>query len=117
MSKILVVDDETIFLDAMKAILNRYNYEVAISVSCVEGFELLRTFRPDLIFLDINVGYQDGRELCKKIKTSAEFSHIPIILISAHHDHLKFYADCGADAGIRKPFQLPILLETLEKFL
>ena len=110
MKKIMIVDDEVDLLAAVKAYLKREGYDVAVTTSCEEGLNILNSFKPDLIFLDINVGTSDGREMCKQIKSLAEHKHIPIILISANDDLLKTYKEYFADAIMRKPFQPAHLL-------
>src|ERR1700744_3484816 len=91
MKKILVVDDDTDLLATMKVYLRRQGYEVAVTTSCDEGLQIFTSFKPDLVFLDMNVGDQDGREMCLIIKSRAEFRHIPVVLISANHEELKLY--------------------------
>ena len=113
MKKVLVVDDDTDLLVMMKTFLKRNGYEVAVTISCEEGLEIFYSFNPDLVMLDINVGSEDGREMCKKIKSQAEYQHIPVLLISANHEALQLYSDYGANAAVKKPFELTSLLDLL----
>src|SRR5580704_6607935 len=114
MKKILVVDDDKDLLLAMKLFFQRLGYIVAVTVSCDEGMDIFHSFQPDLVFLDINVGDQDGRQMCRKIKTQAENQHIPVILISANEEGLKSYREYGATFAIRKPFKMEELIEVLK---
>jgi DNA-binding response OmpR family regulator len=114
MKKVLVVDDDKDLLVMLKSFLKKRGYDVKVTISCSEGLDIFYSFRPDLLLLDINVGEEDGREMCKKIKTQAEYRHIPVLLISANHEALQFYGDYGANAGVPKPFELPELLTLLE---
>lgn len=117
MNKILIVDDDKDFLMSLTLFLKRHGYEVEGRHSCGEGFLTMASFKPSLIILDIHVSEEDGRDLCKKVKALGEFRHIPVILISADHEQLAFYPDYGADAAIKKPFALEIILEVLQRFL
>jgi DNA-binding response OmpR family regulator len=117
MKKILVVDDDEDLLANMKKYLKRQGYEVAVTTSCDEGLQIFNSFKPDSVFLDINVGDQDGREMCLIIKTRAESRHVPVILISANHDDLKLYRDFGADSFVKKPFEFSRLIDTLNAYL
>jgi DNA-binding response OmpR family regulator len=117
MKKILVVDDDKDLLANMKVFLKLQGYNVAATTSCNEGLDILHSFQPDLIFLDINVGDEDGREMCRKIKGQAEYQHIPVILISANHEDLKTYLDYGANAYLKKPFALSGLINNLNNYL
>ena len=117
MKKILIVDDDEDLLVNLKSFFKRNGYFVAVTKSCDEGLEIFYSFQPDLVLLDINVGDQDGREMCKKIKTHAGYQHIPVILISANHDDLKFYTDYGANATIEKPFESLRLLHLIQTYI
>ena len=113
----MVVDDEKDLLALIKGYLKRAGYEVAVTTSCNEGAEILTSFKPNLIFLDINVGSEDGREMCRQIKSLAEHKKIPIILISADDDLLKTYKEYDADSFLKKPFQPSHLLEVAASYL
>lgn len=84
--------------------------------SCNQGLDIFYSFQPDVVLLDINVGDQDGREVCRKIKSQAEYNHIPVILISANHEALKFYVDYGANGILEKPFELIHLLRLIQTY-
>jgi len=117
MKKIMVVDDEKDLLALAKGYLKRAGYDVAVTTNCKEGADILVSFKPNLIFLDINVGSEDGREMCKQIKSLAEHKHIPIVLISADDDLLKTYKEYAADSFLRKPFQPSELLDIAAGYL
>lgn len=117
MRKILVVDDDKDLLANMKSFLAKQGYEVAVTTTCQQGLQLLLSFQPDLIFLDVNVGDEDGREMCRQIKSQAEYEHIPVLLISARHEELLLYNKYGASAFLKKPFELPVLMDTLKIYL
>jgi DNA-binding response OmpR family regulator len=117
MKKILVVDDDRDLLANIKAFLKRQGYDPAVTTSCDEGLQILHTFKPDLILLDINVGDEDGREMCRKIKSQAEYRHIPVILLSANYEALLVYQEYGANAYMKKPFELLSLIDALSAHL
>lgn len=117
MKKIMIVDDDKDLLAALKGFLERQGYDVAVSTSCAEGIDTLSSFKPELIFLDVNVGTEDGREMCRTIKTMANHKHIPIVLISANDDALRTHEAYGAAAFLRKPFQPSQLLNLAASYL
>ena len=84
-----------------------------------EGME--RTIRelPDLIISDVMMPIMDGFEMCEKIKLEWQTSHIPIIILTAKADEESFYhgLKIGADAYIRKPFEMKHLLIQIENLL
>src|ERR1700744_573295 len=106
MKKIMVVDDDKDLLVTMKAFISKLGYSVVVSTSCGEGLDMLDWFGPDLIFLDINIGEEDGREMCQKIKSIGQYQHIPVVLISGNHEALQQYRTCRANSVIYKPFRL-----------
>lgn len=113
MKKVLVVDDDCDLLVILKAYLNRKGFEVMTCVSCKEGMEAIDKFRPDFILLDINVGDEDGRDLCRTISQAASWSHIPVIMISANHEQLSTVDAYGAKASLQKPFELERVVNVL----
>lgn len=117
MKKIMVVDDEKDLLALVKGYLKRASYDVAVTTSCADGLDILNSFKPDLIYLDINVGNEDGRQMCKQIKSLAENKHIPVILISANDEALSTYKEYEATGILKKPFQPSELLALTETFL
>jgi DNA-binding response OmpR family regulator len=117
MKRILVVDDEEDILISLKYFLRKQGYEVATTDSCEQAMGIFSSFSPDLVLLDINVGDEDGRVMCRQIKEHAELKHIPVILISANHEELQLYADYGANNYIPKPFNQESLSVTIESTL
>jgi DNA-binding response OmpR family regulator len=117
MKRIMVVDDDTDYLAAMKGFLKQSGYEVAVTTSCDEGLLILISFAPHLIFLDIDVGAQDGREMCRKIKSMADHKHIPIILVSGNYSALETYKTYQADEFLKKPFEPSELLNLASSHL
>jgi signal transduction histidine kinase/ligand-binding sensor domain-containing protein/DNA-binding response OmpR family regulator len=107
---ILLVEDNLEFRGYLKESLqNKYNILEADNGKL--GLELLQSHDPDLIVSDIMMPVMDGIELCKQVKTNQEYSHIPIILLTAkstHEDKVTGFK-VGADEYITKPFDLDIL--------
>jgi DNA-binding response OmpR family regulator len=117
MKKIMVVDDEKDLLAAMKSSLKKRGYNVAVTTSCEDALKILSTFQPDLIILDIHVGKEDGRVMCRRVKALAEHKHIPIILMSPDDAALQSYQVYKADSIISKPFQSSDLLNVAARCL
>ena len=114
MKKILVVDDDEDVLLMLKTFLHLKGYEPRASRSCEEGLAIFYAFRPDVVILDVNVGTEDGRDMCRKIKEQADYRHIPVIMISANSNGLKAYSDYGANAALEKPFNFSKLQQLID---
>ncbi|UAY53130.1 response regulator transcription factor [Ferruginibacter albus] len=115
MAKILIVEDNDELREFFVILLN-LNKHAAIAVSTkkeiVTQIELLI---PDLIIMDVMLGNEDGREICKEIKKSHK--NIKILLMSASPKLLQNYKDCNADGTIEKPFELKSILDKIESLL
>jgi len=117
MDKILIVEDDKDLITLLKSGLSKNGYQVRATISCKEGLEIFYQFLPDLVILDINVGNEDGREMCRQIKASAEFQLIPVIMISANDISLELYKDYGANDILKKPFLLAQIQKLISKYL
>lgn len=115
--KILVIDDDASILDAIALILEEEGYHVDTIVKSEETYNKVRDFNPDLILLDVLMSGNDGRHICKKLKTEDYSKNIPIIMISAHPTAEKSITECGADGFIAKPFRSTQLLKEVKKHL
>jgi len=107
--KVLVVDDEPQIRRIMRETLTAAGYEVADARNGIEGLEKLRTFRPDLVLLDINMPEMAGIEVCREIRRD---STIAIIMLTVRKSEAEKVAalDAGADDFVTKPFSTPELL-------
>jgi two-component system alkaline phosphatase synthesis response regulator PhoP len=86
-TKILVVDDDPDFREAITAILQSAGHDTVMAVNAADGASKLLAERPDLVLLDIMMdNLFDGYSLCHAIKTAKEFESVrttPIIFVSA----------------------------------
>lgn len=102
---ILLVDDNLEIANfIIKALGKKYNYYTAINGKT--ALKRLNENRIDLIISDVMMPVMDGFEFCKIVKSEFEYSHIPLILLTAK-DSLKSKiegTEIGADSYIQKPF-------------
>jgi DNA-binding response OmpR family regulator len=115
MPKVLVVDDDIDLLEMVTLVLRTHGMEVYSLNDHAEFFPILSNFRPDLVVLDIYLGDADGRELCKQLKRTAEFSTTPVLLYSAGHISSSSIEDCLANDFLQKPFDISILLKRIRQ--
>jgi CheY-like chemotaxis protein len=79
--KILVVDDDVDVQNIIKTILTNEGYNVIIASGKKEGFELLKSEKPDLAILDVMMSTKfEGFELAKQIRDLAEFKNLPLLI-------------------------------------
>jgi DNA-binding NtrC family response regulator len=113
--KILIVDDEKDTVEMITTLLELEGYQVFSVPSGTEAMRFLETRRQrvpesetpvDLILLDILLGDEDGRDICRKVKEDEEMRFIPIIMLtvrSSLRDKINSL-DIGADDYLTKPF-------------
>jgi len=127
--KILVIDDDPDFLDAVTPILESALYNVVTASNPEQGKDKIFSEKPDLILLDIMMdSLFDGFSLCHAIKTSKEykeFKDTPIIFISAVKEktgsRFQFKGEeqgmAGPDDYIDKPVKPDDLIARIEMLL
>ncbi|WP_317235177.1 response regulator [Niabella ginsengisoli] len=108
---ILIVDDNEEILEFLKDDLGEL-YSIITAADGIEALNILADEVVQLIISDIMMPEMDGFELCEKIKSDFELSHIPVILLTAKNTlHSKIQGlNYGADAYIEKPFSPNTLL-------
>jgi len=117
-NKIILVDDNMANLAVGRNLLKVF-YEVFPAPSAAKLFEILENIIPDLILLDIEMPETNGYEAIKKLKSSANFSDIPVIFLTSKTDEgseLEGF-NLGAVDYISKPFSGPLLLKRIENQL
>lgn len=116
--KMLIVEDNTELLEVMKRIFSRY-HNVLTAQNGEQGVALAKDEQPDIIVSDVMMPVMDGLEMCRRLKSDAETSHIPVILLTARttaDDRIECY-EAGADGYIAKPFDIDVLKARIENFL
>jgi len=102
---ILLVDDNEEILDFISEELSE-KYTILKAFNGKEALDVLQEEAVQLVVSDIMMEVMDGFELCRRIKTNFEYSHIPVILLTAKNTlQSKIEGlEIGADAYIEKPF-------------
>src|SRR3972149_11330853 len=124
MKRILVVDDDPDFLDAVRAVLVSQPYQVFTALGGPAGLEQASAQVPDLILLDIIMPELDGFEVCRRVKQDPKLAHIPIMMITSFSERymetslsLSQGLTLEADDFIDKPIIPAELLLRVEKAL
>ena len=116
-ARLLVVDDEKNILEILTRLLSSFGYEVEGAGGGRHGLELFTEGDFDLVITDLNMPDMDGGRLARLIKDVS--SETPVILITGDPDASdQLQANGGAvDALMYKPFSLPHVLSTIDRFL
>ena len=114
MKKVLVVDDDEDILYVVKFILTSYGFDVQTHSSGLKVPEIVMSYTPDIILLDIRLPGKLGTQVCNELK---QIYTTPIILFSAHTKQDHALSICHADAFIQKPFDMEQLVNTINLYL
>ncbi|MDD3579116.1 MAG: response regulator, partial [Candidatus Cloacimonetes bacterium] len=115
--KILIVDDQNDNLYLMQSLLQSQGYELILAHDGQEALDELSTNVIDLIISDILMPVMDGFTLCREVRKSPAYSHIPIIIYTATYtgeQDCELATQIGADDFIVKPCEPEILLKRIQ---
>lgn len=117
--KILVVDDEESLAGFICRALRQHGYKTVCAYDGDTALSLVYEEIPDLMLLDLMLPRMDGWEICRRVKSDPELSHIPIMMLTARSssDDVVQGLDLGADDYMRKPFPLDELLARVRALL
>ena len=112
----MVVEDEKSFVEALKVGLDREGFDVKVAEDGLTALELFRTFKPDLILLDVMLPKISGLDVCKEIRTE---SKVPIIMVTAKVEEIDTVVglEVGADDYITKPYRLREVVARMRSLL
>jgi len=113
---ILVVDDEPQIRRVMRTTLTMQGYSVIEARDGAEALEKLRSERPDLILLDMNMPVLDGLQACREIRSVSDVPIVMLTVRSAEKDKVRAL-DAGADDYVVKPFSIQELLARVRALL
>ncbi len=102
-AKILIVDDEPQIRRVLRTTLTSQGYTVAEARTGDEALEQIRSERPDLILLDVNMPGISGLETCREIRGSSDIPIIMLTVRGTEKDKVQAL-DAGADDYVTKPF-------------
>lgn len=115
---VLMVEDNRDLLTMTTALLSKW-FVVSKAENGREALDRLEREMPDVIVSDVMMAVMDGLELCRQLKSRIEWSHIPLILLTAKTslDAKTEGAECGADVYVEKPFTIRQLKAQIENLL
>jgi CheY-like chemotaxis protein len=116
-TNILIIDDSAINIRVVSNIIQPLGCKIFAAKSGPQALNLLTSFKPSLIILDVKMPEMDGFECCKRIKSITSRTDIPIIFLSGSHDEADQLqaSNLGAKAYITKPFCADELIDTVKR--
>ena len=118
MDTLLIVDDDPAITKSLAKELNG-NYQVLTASDGIKGLQIAMASYPDIIISDIGMPEMDGLEMCSRIKSSSDTSHIPVILLTGKQDKMTIIRgfECGASDYITKPYDITVLQTRIRNIL
>ena len=116
---VLYVEDNPDNRMLVRRILLSEDYGLLEATNATEALELLKTTKPDLILMDINMPDMDGYTLTAKIKTTPGLERVPVLALTANvmRGDKEKTLEAGCDGYIQKPIDFDELLREISKFL
>ena len=118
--KIMIVDDEPHLVELLSAILTTEGYEVQSADSGAAAIEVLKTFQPDLILLDMMMPGMSGRETCEKLRKDPQTKNIKIAFLTVakfSETGISTLKEMGVVDYITKPFENEDLIKRVKKIV
>ncbi|GKQ35512.1 response regulator transcription factor [Streptomyces sp. A012304] len=105
MARVLLIEDDRAVREGVALALGRQNHDVAATATGEEGMDRLRSFRPDIVVLDLMLPGMTGLDVCRSIR--AVDQTLPIIMATARGDEVDIVVglEAGADDYVVKPVQ------------
>ncbi|HAM20894.1 MAG TPA: DNA-binding response regulator [Actinobacteria bacterium] len=103
MTRVLIVEDEVSFSDALSFMLRKEGFEVAVASDGNSGLEIFKRQGADLVLLDVMLPGISGTEVCRQLRQT---SKVPIIMLTAKDGEIDKVVglELGADDYVTKPF-------------
>ncbi|MCX6156268.1 MAG: ATP-binding protein [Candidatus Kapabacteria bacterium] len=120
MEKILMVDDEDIFIPSLRILFNNLGYELNYAPNGEEALTVARNEPPVLIISDIQMPVMDGFELCHQWHQDDNLKDIPFVFFSATYnepENIEFALNIGADKFIPKDTDIDVFSSLIQEII
>ena len=117
--QVLIVEDNVLNMKLFNDLLEAHGYSTLKSSSGLEGFELARNHRPDLILMDIQLPEVSGIDIIKLLKENDDLRRIPVIAITAFamKGDEERIRESGCEGYLSKPISVSKFIETVRSFI
>lgn len=118
-NKILIVDDDDDIRHLLKYNLEKSGFLTNVAANGLECLEMVESYNPDLILLDVMMPGMDGIEVCERIKSDSQNKNIFICFLTARSEDYSQIAglEAGGDDYISKPIKPKVLLSRINAIL
>ncbi|MEQ8191644.1 MAG: response regulator [Candidatus Eremiobacterota bacterium] len=115
--KILLVDDEPYIIKSLCFVLEKKGYNVLCANNGEDALDKIKSYRPDLVLLDVMMPKKNGYDVCLEIRKYQEFKNLYIIMLTAKSQDAdkEKGLQAGANEYFTKPFSPVKMLQRLEE--
>jgi len=108
--RVLVVDDDPALRRMVSLVLSSEGFDVSVADDGIRGLEELEAGDFQAVVLDLQMPRMDGRAMFEEMRARGD--HTPVLLLSAYGAERES-KELGADAGLAKPFDVDVLVDTV----
>jgi two-component system, OmpR family, alkaline phosphatase synthesis response regulator PhoP len=118
-ARILIAEDEPNIVASLQFLLQKNEYEVRVARDGEEALQLVESFMPDLVLLDVMMPVRNGFDVCRKIRENPALRRIRIVMLTARGRDAERDEGLalGADAYVSKPFSTKELVAKVRQLL
>jgi CheY-like chemotaxis protein len=113
---ILLVDDLAMFIEIEKEFLQYTLVDIATARDGLEALNLIKTRRPDIVFMDLEMPKMDGATCCRTIKSDPALINLPVVMVTSK-EHEEKCRSAGCDHFLTKPLDRDAFLDAARKFI
>lgn len=112
--KVLIIDDEDELNEMVTLRLQKVGFEVDSATDGSSGLQKVKSFKPDVVLLDINMPGMDGWEVCERLRSDPETKDLFIVVLTATRNFQKA-KQLNVNRVVLKPFNYDEILNILKQ--
>jgi len=119
-NKILIIEDDQFLLKVYTTKLTNEGFQIEVATNGKDGFDQTKTFKPELIILDIMMPQENGFDLLKRLKTNKATKKVPVIILSnlGQESDVQKGLDLGAvDYLVKTNYSINEVVDKIKKAL
>jgi len=117
-TQVLVLDDNPAIVDSIEMMMEFEGLSVSKFYKGSDMLNVLNTqSRPDVILMDMWLSGEDGRDICRQIRTDENLHDLPVIIMSASRGLGQTALDAGANDFIAKPFDMDDMIKRIRTYI
>lgn len=113
--RILVIDDDPSTRSVLADVFDEARFDVRMAASGEEALELIESWPPDLILVDLGMPFMTGEEFAERYRATVS-PQAPMIVISGAREAMVRGAEMGARSVLDKPFDLDVLVTLVDRY-